>query len=43
MIDACITALMRGRVFEKDMFMEKFLTAADGANEKTKSPLFKNI
>lgn len=43
MIDACITALIRGRVFEKDMFMEKFLTAADGATEKTKSPLFKNI
>jgi len=43
MIDACITALMRGRVFEKDMFMEKFLTAADGASQKTKSPLFKNI
>tara|TARA_R110001599_G_scaffold353880_1_gene601964 strand:- start:76169 stop:77236 length:1068 start_codon:yes stop_codon:yes gene_type:complete len=43
MIDACITALMRGRVFEKDMFMERFLTAADGASEKTKSPLFKNI
>ncbi len=43
MIDACITALMRGRVFEKDMFMEKFLTAADGASEQKKSPLFRNI
>ena len=43
MIDACITALIRGRVFEQDMFMEKFLTAADGATQKTKSPLFKNI
>ncbi len=43
MIDACITALMRGRVFEKDMFMEKFLTAADGTSKQKKSPLFKNI
>lgn len=43
MINACITALMRGRVFEKDMFMEKFLTAADGASEQKKSPLFRNI
>jgi phenol hydroxylase P5 protein len=43
MIDACITTLMRGRVFEKDMFMEKFLTAADGVAVKAKSPLFKNI
>tara|TARA_B110000503_G_scaffold142379_1_gene238972 strand:+ start:898 stop:1029 length:132 start_codon:yes stop_codon:yes gene_type:complete len=43
MIDACITALIRGRVFEKDMFMEKFLTAADGVSEQKKSPLFRNI
>ncbi len=43
MIDACITTLMRGRLFEKDMFMEKFLTAADGEEEKKKSPLFRNI
>lgn len=43
MIDACITALIRGRVFEKDMFMEKFFTAADGASDTKKSPLFKNI
>lgn len=43
MIDACITTLMRGRLFEKDMFMEKFFNAADAASESKKSPLFKNI
>jgi len=43
MIDACITTLMRGRLFEKDMFMEKFFSAADAESESKKSPLFKNI
>ena len=43
MIDACITTLMRGRLFEKDMFMEKFYSAADANAERKKSPLFKNI
>ncbi len=43
MIDACITMLMQGRLFEKDMFMEKFFTAADAEAESKKSPLFKNI
>jgi phenol hydroxylase P5 protein len=43
MIDACITALMRGRLFEKDMFMEKFFNAADAEAESKKSPLFRNI
>lgn len=42
MIDAAITALMQGRLFEKDIFMEKFLTAADGADEH-RSALFKKI
>ena len=43
MIDACITMLMQGRLFEKDMFMEKFFTAKDAEAESKKSPLFKNI
>lgn len=42
MIDASITALMQGRLFERDIFMEKFLTAAD-AEATTRSPLFKKI
>lgn len=43
MIDAAITALMQGRLFERDIFMERFLTAADGAGESTRSALFKRI
>ncbi|MNF44462.1 Phenol hydroxylase P5 protein [compost metagenome] len=43
MIDAAITTLMQGRLFERDIFMERFLTAADGAGEGTRSALFKRI
>lgn len=43
MIDAAITALMQGRLFENDIHMEKFLTAADGSSEITRSALFKRI
>ncbi|CDF83104.1 Phenol hydroxylase P5 protein [Pseudomonas knackmussii B13] len=43
MIDAAISCLMQGRLFERDIFMERFLTAADGAGEGTRSALFKRI
>jgi phenol hydroxylase P5 protein len=43
MIDAAITALMQGRLFERDIHMERFVTAADGAQEQTRSALFKRI
>jgi len=43
MIDAAISALMQGRLFERDIHMERFLTAADGAGESTRSALFKRI
>ncbi|KDE40714.1 Phenol hydroxylase, FAD- and [2Fe-2S]-containing reductase component DmpP [Nitrincola lacisaponensis] len=43
MIDSAISALMQGRVFEADIHMEKFLTAADGAESETRSALFKRI
>ncbi len=43
MIDAAITALMQGRLFERDIYMERFLTAADGAEGTVKSALFKKI
>lgn len=43
MIDACLTTLMRGRLFERDIFMEKFITAADAAGGNRRSPLFKSI
>ena len=41
MIEACITTLMQGRLFERDIFMEKFLSAAD--TPTVRSPLFKRI
>ncbi|SFL81148.1 NADH:ubiquinone reductase (Na(+)-transporting) subunit F [Marinobacter zhejiangensis] len=43
MIDSAITALMQGRLFERDIFMERFLTAADGAEDSQRSALFKKI
>lgn len=41
MIDACITTLMQGRLFERDIYMEKFISAADA--QQVRSPLFKGI
>ena len=43
MIDACITTLMKGRLFEEHIFMESFLTAADGAEAVRRSALFKKF
>jgi len=43
MIDAAITALMQGRLFENDIHMERFLTAADAQSAATRSALFKRI
>ena len=42
MIDACITTLMQGRLFERDMYMENFYTQ-DNMESASKSPLFKRI
>ncbi|MES9878733.1 MAG: phenol 2-monooxygenase domain-containing protein [Candidatus Sedimenticola sp. 1PA] len=42
MINACITTLMQGRLFERDMYMENFYSQAS-KDETSKSPLFKNI
>jgi len=41
MIDACISALMQGRLFERDIYTETFISAADA--QQVRSPLFKNI
>lgn len=41
MIDACITTLMQGRLFERDIFIEKFISAADA--QQSTSPLFKKL
>ena len=43
MIDASITALMQGRLFERDIYMERFLTSADGADGGARSALFRKI
>ncbi len=41
MIDSCITTLMQGRLFERDIYFEKFISAADA--QQVRSPLFKSI
>ena len=43
MIDACLTTLMRGRLFEERIFMENFFTAADSAQPPRRSALFKKF
>ena len=43
MVDACISSLMQGRLFEQHIFMESFLTAADGAQPARRSALFKKF
>lgn len=42
MIEACIRTLMKGRLFEKDIYTEKFVTQADG-EVGLRSKLFKRI
>ncbi|MDD2705057.1 MAG: 2Fe-2S iron-sulfur cluster binding domain-containing protein [Acidocella sp.] len=42
MIEACVNTLMRGRLFEKHILTERFLTAND-AKKTAKSPLFKTL
>lgn len=43
MIDAAISTLMQGRIFEADIHMEKFMTALDGTTELRRSALFKRL
>jgi phenol/toluene 2-monooxygenase (NADH) P5/A5 len=43
MIEGCIRTLMQGRLYERDMYTEKFLSNADAAQGLARSPLFKNI
>lgn len=42
MVEACVTALMRGRLFERDIFVEQFLTKSP-EEERKRSPLFRKI
>ncbi len=41
MIDSCISTLMQGRLFERDIFVEKFISAADA--QQVRSPFFKKF
>lgn len=41
MVEACIATLMQGRLFERDIFTEKFLSAADA--QGVRSPLFQRL
>ena len=41
MIEACIATLMQGRLYERDIYTEKFLSAAD--TNQQRSPLFKRV
>lgn len=41
MIEAAIATLMQGRLFEKDIYTEKFFSAADA--QQIRSPLFRRI
>jgi phenol hydroxylase P5 protein len=41
MVEGCIGALMQGRLFERDIYTEKFLSAADAG--QARSPLFKRV
>jgi phenol hydroxylase P5 protein len=41
MIEACISTLMQGRLYERDIYTEKFLSAAD--TNQQRSPLFKRF
>lgn len=41
MIESCIKTLMQGRLFERDIYTEKFISAADA--QQVRSPLFRAI
>ncbi|MBI2276451.1 MAG: 2Fe-2S iron-sulfur cluster binding domain-containing protein [Dechloromonas sp.] len=41
MIEACLSTLMQGRLFERDIYTEKFISAADA--QQVRSPLFRGI
>jgi len=41
MIEACLAALMQGRLYERDIYTEKFITAADA--NKPRSAFFKRV
>ncbi len=42
MVDACVTTLMQGRLFERDIYTENFFNQSSG-EARSRSPLFKAI
>ena len=40
MVEACIGTLMQGRLFERDIYTEKFLSRR---GQNARSPLFKRV
>jgi phenol/toluene 2-monooxygenase (NADH) P5/A5 len=43
MVDACLTTLMRGRLFEDSIYCENFYSEEDKAKPLKRSPLFKRV
>jgi phenol hydroxylase P5 protein len=43
MVDACLTTLIRGRLFEDSIFCENFFSEEDRSRPLKRSPLFKKI
>ena len=43
MVEACVRSLMQGRLFEPDIYTEKFLSAADAKLALARSPLFRRL
>lgn len=43
MIESCIRTLIKGRLYERDIYIEKFISASDASQLQNRSPLFKNI
>jgi phenol hydroxylase P5 protein len=41
MVESCIGGLMKGRLFERDIYTEKFISAADA--QQVRSPLFRAL
>lgn len=41
MIEACLATLMQGQLYERDIYTEKFISAADA--QQVRSPLFKRV
>lgn len=41
MIEACLATLMQGRLYERDIYTEKFISAAD--TNQQRSPLFRRV